>query len=360
MKKILCFIDELGSGGAERQLVGLASMLKKHGYDVSIYCYHPIYFYEPILKENEVNLIKEISSPKNTFQKLWRSFRVLKKGNYDFIISFSPGSSFAALICKPFLRKVKLLVSDRNMTPVISLKQKVKFNLYRLADYIVPNSYTQTNILAKHYPFIQSKLRTITNFVDFSKFQPSLPICRRRNKCLRVIVVARHAFDKNIPNFIKAACIAKSKGLNFKVDWYGYYNNRFGEQNFKLIKEYAVDDIIHFLPPHNNIKECYAKADVLCLPSVREGFSNVIGEAMCMGLPVICGRISDNVKMVEDGVNGYLFDPTSPDDIAKAIVRMANIDDNTLNTFSRNNLKKAHEMLSAASFIQKYINIIES
>ncbi len=360
MKKILCFIDELGSGGAERQLVGLASMLKKHGYDVSIYCYHPIYFYEPILIENEVNLIKEISSPENTFQKLWRSFRVLKTGNYDFIISFSPGSSFAALICKPFLRKVKLLVSDRNMTPVISLKQKVKFNLYRLADYIVPNSYTQTNILAKYYPFMQPKLRTITNFVDFSKFQPNLPICRTRNGILRVIVVARHAVDKNIPNFIKAVYIAKSKGLKFNVNWYGNYDNIFGIRNLELIKEYAVDDIIHFFPPHNNIKECYAKADIMCLPSVREGFSNVIGEAMCMGLPVICGRISDNVKMIEDGVNGYLFDPTNPEDIAEAIEKMINTEDHLLNTFGNNNLKKAHEMLSATAFLQKYINIIES
>ncbi|MEY8687211.1 glycosyltransferase family 4 protein [Bacteroides sp. AN502(2024)] len=360
MKKILCFIDELGPGGAERQLVGLASMLKNHGYDVSVYCYHPIYFYEPILSENEVSLIKENSLPQNVFQKLWRSFRVLKNGGYDFIISFSPGSSLAALICKPFFRKTKLLVSDRNMTPVISLKQKVIFNLYRLADYIVPNSYTQTKILAKHYPFMQPKLRTITNFVDFSKFQPSLPICRSRNGILNMIVVARHAVDKNISNFIKAVYIAKSRGLRFKVDWYGNYNNRIGEQNLGLIKEYAVDDIIRFLPPHNNIKECYAKADVMCLPSVREGFSNVIGEAMCMGLPVICGCISDNVKMIEDGVNGYLFDPTSPDDIAEAIEKMINTDDNLFKTFSNNNLKKAHEMLSATSFLKKYVNIIES
>lgn len=360
MKKILCFIDELGSGGAERQLVGLASMLKKHGYVVSVYCYHPIYFYEPILRENGVHLIKEESSPKNAFQKLWRSFRVLKTGGYDFIISFSPGSSLAALICRPFFWNVKLLVSDRNMTPVISIKQKVIFNLYRLADYIVPNSYTQTKILAKYYPFMQPKLRTITNFIDFSKFQPNFPICRYRTICLRVIVVARHAVDKNIPNFIKAVCIAKSKGLIFKVDWYGNYDNKLGARNLELIKEYAVDDIIHFFPPHNNIQECYTKADVLCLPSVREGFSNVIGEAMCMGLPVICGHISDNVKMIEDGVNGYLFDPTNPDDIAEAIEKMINTDDNLFNIFSCNNLKKAHEMLSEASFLQKYINIIES
>lgn len=34
MKRILLFIDSLGAGGAQRQLVGLAVMLKKKGYEV--------------------------------------------------------------------------------------------------------------------------------------------------------------------------------------------------------------------------------------------------------------------------------------------------------------------------------------
>ncbi len=360
MKKILCFIDELGSGGAERQLVGLASMLKNKGYKVDVYCYHPIYFYEPLLKENKVNLIKEQKPPRNEIQKLLRSFRVMKKGKYDFIISYSPGSSLAALICKPFLRKTKLLVSDRNMTPVLSKKLKLKFNLYRLADYIVPNSHTQTEILAKFYPFMKPKLHTITNFVDLKKFQPSLPLFRRCNGELKIIVVARHAEDKNISKFIEAVVLAKAKGLKFSVNWYGNYNNKIGKRNLELIKEYSVDDIIHFHPPHNNIKEIYEQADVLCLPSVREGFSNVIGEAMCMGLPVICGRISDNVRMVEDGVNGYLFDPTNPNDIASSIEKMIYMDNLLLTTFGENSLKKAHELLSERIFIEKYIKIIES
>ena len=45
MKKILCFIDELGSGGAERQLTSLAVLLRKNNYDVDVYCYHQNYFY---------------------------------------------------------------------------------------------------------------------------------------------------------------------------------------------------------------------------------------------------------------------------------------------------------------------------
>ena len=49
--KVLCLIDGLGSGGAQRQLVGLASLLKKEGYDVLVVYYHGDHFFVPFLKE---------------------------------------------------------------------------------------------------------------------------------------------------------------------------------------------------------------------------------------------------------------------------------------------------------------------
>ena len=45
MKKILCFIDSLGAGGAQRQIVGLAVLLKHKGYNVKMVTYYDIPFY---------------------------------------------------------------------------------------------------------------------------------------------------------------------------------------------------------------------------------------------------------------------------------------------------------------------------
>lgn len=42
--KVLCLIDSLGSGGAQRQLVGLASLLKEREYDVLVVYYHSDHF----------------------------------------------------------------------------------------------------------------------------------------------------------------------------------------------------------------------------------------------------------------------------------------------------------------------------
>ena len=45
MKKILCLVDSLGYGGAQRQLSGLAILLKSKGYNVKVLSYYNIHFY---------------------------------------------------------------------------------------------------------------------------------------------------------------------------------------------------------------------------------------------------------------------------------------------------------------------------
>ena len=49
--KIILFTDSLGAGGAQRQLVGLAKLLKDVGEDVSILTYHKDEFYAPFLEK---------------------------------------------------------------------------------------------------------------------------------------------------------------------------------------------------------------------------------------------------------------------------------------------------------------------
>jgi glycosyltransferase involved in cell wall biosynthesis len=64
-------------------------------------------------------------------------------------------------------------------------------------------------------------------------------------------------------------------------------------------------------------------ADVLCLPSYREGFSTVIIEAASVGLPAIASRIYGIADTVVEGVTGILHQPAADHEIAEAMLLTA-------------------------------------
>ncbi len=65
----------------------------------------------------------------------------------------------------------------------------------------------------------------------------------------------------------------------------------------------------------NRPEQVMAAADVLCLPSYREGFGQVVVEAAAAGLPCIASRIYGLVDAVENGITGLLHDPHCPAEI---------------------------------------------
>lgn len=76
---------------------------------------------------------------------------------------------------------------------------------------------------------------------------------------------------------------------------------------------------IHFIG-HTNMPEAYmAAADVLCLPSYREGFGSVVIEAAAVGIPAIASRIYGITDAVVDGETGMLHEPRDIEGIKNCI-----------------------------------------
>lgn len=77
---------------------------------------------------------------------------------------------------------------------------------------------------------------------------------------------------------------------------------------------------------HVGYSDCPEKymaiADLLCLPSYREGFGTVVIEAAAMGLPTLGTRIYGLTDAVEDGVTGMLVPPRDVESLAAAMRRM--------------------------------------
>ena len=262
--KILCITENIGSGGAERQLCGLAIEFKKKGYDVKVVTYLKNQFYQPLLDEADVayELHSELW-PK--WARVWRMAKIVRKEKADVVISFLTGVNRIMCLAKPFF-KSRLIVSERNTNQSVTTSDKITYFLYRLTDTIVCNSYSQKNFLTTYFPFLKDKMLTITNFVDTERFKPSKE--NIENEIPQIVTVARYGEQKNCKNYLRAIGICKKRGIKAQFHWYGNktYNREYYDQIEELHKELDLSDILTLHTQHNSIVNIYQRADGFCLP----------------------------------------------------------------------------------------------
>lgn len=356
--KILCFTDGFNQGGAERQLIGLANLLQQHGFDVTLASYHKENFYRSLM--DSCNLKYDfIESSGLQLSKLVSCYKYFKTKGFDCVISYKGGCNQICCLLKAIGMSFKLIVSERCLVYDFNAFQKRKFFLYRFADYIVPNSYAQEKFIGEHYPKLLAKTVTITNFTDIDTF---VPVKNETHSKLRVLVTARISHQKNIKRFIEALSILKKENLSIDVKWFGNVN--FGEDTYaleckELIERYGIGDIFHLLPATTSISTEYQSCDVFCLPSIFEGYPNVVCEAMSCGKPVLCSNVCDNSTIVEDGVNGYLFDPYNIMDIVQAFRKVYSLSINQREEMGTKSREMAVVKFSKKTFVNKYIKLIE-
>lgn len=357
MKRVLCLIESLGSGGAERQMSGLAVMLKQSGYDIDVCYYVNKTFYREYLESNGVRN-SYLSDSTNPRTRLFALMKHIKQYAPDTVISYSASPSMICCISRFLGARFNLIVSERNTTQQLDLRERIRFYLYRWANHIVPNSQSQKEFIDKHFSFLSQKITVITNFVDTEVFSPSQEIGPNRITT-RMICVGRLMPQKNILRFIHAVSRVIDDGFPLQVDWFGQdLQDEYASECHKAIANYHLAGTFNFHAPSSSIHEEYRQADVFCLPSLFEGFPNVLCEAMSCGLPVLCSRVCDNPNIVKEGQNGLLFNPHDSNDIARIIEKYLLFDKDTKTEMSRKGREIAIGLFSKERFINNYLQLL--
>ena len=354
--KIILFTDSLGAGGAQRQLVGLAQLLQDRGYDVTVLTYHKDEFYLPFLQEHKVKYIL-LEKAYGAINRIAAVIKYIKNERPDTLLAYQETPSLIACLVKIVSPRTKVIVSERNTTQVLDFRTKLRFYLYKWIDHIVPNSYSQEKFIKTYNSKFGKKITTITNFVDLEKFSP---IEKVRPQKPIIMVAASIWPSKNTLGFIEALKIVKDRGYNFEVRWYGKSENNIDYFNKaqQKVTDLLLEDCVYLLEKSNNIKSRYDEANYFCLPSFYEGTPNVICEAISCGLPIICSDVCDNSIYVQEKVNGFLFNPSSPMNMADMIIKALKLDDQNYLHYSKCSRIIAMEKLSEYDFIKKYIAIL--
>jgi glycosyltransferase involved in cell wall biosynthesis len=140
---------------------------------------------------------------------------------------------------------------------------------------------------------------------------------------LRVINVGRLVPLKGQAVLIDAVAELVARGLAVELEIIGDGPDR--ERLEQIAQAHGLNGAVRFIGPigQDEIRDRYAWADVLCVPSFAEGLPVVLMEAMAMEKPVVATQIMGIPELVENGTNGLLVPPGRVDALAAALGQLA-------------------------------------
>jgi sugar transferase (PEP-CTERM/EpsH1 system associated) len=96
----------------------------------------------------------------------------------------------------------------------------------------------------------------------------------------------------------------------------------------QMIEQQGLQDMVWLAGDRKDVPDLLQTMDVFVLPSLGEGISNTVLEAMASGLPVVATKVGGNVELVEQGFNGSLVPVGDYQALSVALVAL--LSDNSL------------------------------
>ncbi len=324
-KPSLCFfLPEMKWGGAEMHVILLASRLKERGFRVQIAC-----LFEEGILANEVRragIPFECLHVKKGWSlgTIFRIFQWLRTKEIDVLHTYFFGFHFFAGFPARLLGIPAILSSRREIPDWQEKRHRWIENLGNLfVDRVVSCSKAvQERTLAKER-VAREKVVTIHNGVDLTRFGGVLDgsAVRREfdipDSAPLIGTVANFSEEKGYPYLVEAARITLARNSEARFLFVGF--GPLADEIRARVKEVPGHERVVFAGARSDIPELLAAMDLFVLASVREGFPNVLLEAMAAGKPVVATRVGGIPELVDSSNDGILVRPRESRLLAQAI-----------------------------------------
>jgi glycosyltransferase involved in cell wall biosynthesis len=325
-------IDCLGPGGAQRQLAELARGVRlATGWPVSCLVYRRYDFYTERLRDVGVDVM--------LIEKRWRldprlpqRMAVwLRESRADVVHAFMTVPAFWSLLAirriAPRVRPA-LIASERDeaiaRTRAAGWFQRL---VYRSSDAVTANAEVAARAIEMRLGVPSERVHYIPNGIDLVHWDRAAaepcPLVLEPG-CFHVALVGRFQPQKNHALLLEAlARIDPTQRARWRVWFVGETTG--GEAFVRSIEQriahHRLQDVVRRVPPTPGIASLMRCLDLLVLPSLHEGFPNVVLEAMASRLPVVASRVGDVPNLIEDGRTGLLFENGDADGLVRALLR---------------------------------------
>ena len=175
------------------------------------------------------------------------------------------------------------------------------------------------------------------------------------------LFVGRLLYDKGIVEFIQAAKQVKQIIKNAECWVVGELNAKNPSNIPKSeLLQWVENRYIRYWGATNDIRHFIKKADVVVLPSYREGMPRAVLEAMAMGKPIITTNTAGCRESTDHNVNGYIVPIKDDLALAEAMVKIYNLDQDEFDNMGKASRTKALEEFDEKIINQRYLDLAEN
>lgn len=310
--KILFVIASLGSGGAERVLSNLSNYLcEDHAISIATFSNEDsFYTLDKRVTHIKLDLLKISNSPFQAIQNNLNRFLVLKETiksvDADINISFMTQTNILTILATKLLKN-KVIASERT---VYDYYQSRKVNFLRRIAYPFSNYLVvQTISDSQNYGFVKNK-KVIYNPLVMKTFK------QKKEKI--ILAVGRLDKQKGFDLLLRTFAQLNTDGWKLIIAGDGIER-----ENLLALADSLKLKNVEFIGKREDIFSWYAKSAIFVLTSKREGFPNVLLEAMASGCAVVSFDCPYGPgEIIEHEKNGLLIENQNKELLSISLQRL--------------------------------------
>lgn len=328
-KKILHLITDLNIGGTEIFLSNLLPSV--YNFDHVVVSLVGKGDLGVLLEERGIRVYELKSGKRFSPSSIWTFRKIVKCENPDLVSTWLLHADiFGRIFGKMF--GVKKIIS--NIRVVLPFKKYLfYYALSRATAFLVDcwtaNSNAVAGFCINYLGASSEKVVVIHNGINIDKFNMVVDCATKRrglgidSNDFVIVSVARLAVQKNIQELIRVASEIDKMMTRRRVIFMIVGD---GPERERLERMASGLNNVIFLGKRSDVVELLKISDVFVLPTLFEGLSNSILEAMAVGLPVITTDTKENKEIIIDQKNGFLVPVSSATMISKIIINIIDND----------------------------------
>ncbi len=361
-------VDHLGKGGLENGLVNVIENLDSTRFEHVVYAIRKLGPNAERLAKGGVRVICQGKQDSDSRFQIGRLAGAIREVQPDIVHSRN-WAAVESVLAARWVRSCKVVHSEHGLEAHANAsepRRRVWFRrlAYELAHRVLSVSYQLRDLHARRTGFAAERMTVIHNGVDRRRFHPD-PQARVRVRqelgfaedefCIGCVgnffPVKGHITALEAMEAVAARC------PKWRLLLIGEGPERSNLESF-VAGHPGWSKHVSFLGSSDRVPELLNALDAYVLPSVAEGISNSLLEAMATGLPVIATETGGNPEVVVDGDSGLLFPIGGFGLLADHLIALQSSQERRL-VLAEGGLKRVREEFSLDSMIAKYGQLYE-